>query len=1071
MKQLPQQIVTLLFLTKLAQAANKPAVAERYAKQLLKLSLLKRWQQEQVASSGFQTPMQFLRSQQYAAYSPPQLMRIADVTPSPVTGKPGGPPGLAFDEEAYTLGFNIFLANRNLDDARRLAQSAVQQQPGSVLWRKRLAQVSEWSNAPQMALAQWLSYARMSGEEAAWNAALRLSESLFDQSALQAALEHKIISDPNNKVWLNRLLASYETAGEPQRAIALLRSRLEGKTLSQQERKRELELLADVSERAGLDPDLLATLLKLQAEFGPNTTYALRIAAQLYQRGKVREAFGALEQGIAGATGTDTDFWRTYAEVARLLQNDEAAETGYRKLLEANTQNESDITNLGGLMDAHRPLAAARILEFSFVKTGKTALALQVLSLRIRVADWEGARRFFATLSDAQIRELEQNPAFFSARASIAQASNDLPGAQRAMRSALALRPDDPDLRAGLIWILVAARETETLKQALTIWAHDAETSAVLWGPFAAANMSLNRQADALHWFRKSGFLRDDYLWLMSYAECLDANALPELAWRIRRRTWLDLRKPEVLTQANPELLGALRDRLGAVAPLFMSGDGAQRLIQALLRADVSALINAPAPAEAPRNGRELLAALGRINDVAVPAIATERKYANIGQQASPVDGLFAPGEGMRPEDDMRISATVRELALAYALNRDAHDLARGWLASRFAAQLAKPLWGELSLLLASDDRQSLNQLLDDIPDWLPMYDRVEAAQRAGRPALAKTLAFDQLAYLPHDEELHLRLTNMVTAEPASFQARITQIKEAPLHIRQAEVETGVNLMPGLKLTLVLTRRSQGSDDNAVLTGVPGRDNEVALTLRKRLETGFVSLTVQQRQAAKTTSGLRLDYSLSPMSHLSIGGRAGINQLATESAVLRAGAMRSGLETDFTYAISRAEYARLGLGWQRYASQAGTSLGSGHNWNLELGTHLRLEYPNLTLRAFATGNRFSDNGGRDAQIAKLVPDGVDPATFRFIPAGSVTYGLGLGIGTVVENNYTRAWRPFFELGFTYNSELGTGYNVRGGIVGSVLGQDMLMLRAQRSSSTPDISSGLQEIGLNYQWFY
>jgi hypothetical protein len=50
--------------------------------------------------------------------------------------------------------------------------------------------------------------------------------------------------------------------------------------------------------------------------------------------------------------------------------------------------------------------------------------------------------------------------------------------------------------------------------------------------------------------------------------------------------------------------------------------------------------------------------------------------------------------------------ATVKELALAWALNNDAQELGRAWLVSRFANDLARPLWGRLSVALAGADQE-----------------------------------------------------------------------------------------------------------------------------------------------------------------------------------------------------------------------------------------------------------------------------------------------------------------------------------------------------------------------------
>jgi hypothetical protein len=637
--------------------------------------------------------------------------------------------------------------------------------------------------------------------------------------------------------------------------------------------------------------------------------------------------------------------------------------------------------------------------------------------------------------------------------------ADDLPGARRDLLAALALRPADADLRASLMWLLIAARDGAGLNQAMSLWAHDAETSEVLWGPYAAANMSLNRQATALHWFRKAGFLRDDYLWLMSYAECLDANSQPDLAWRIRRHAWMELRTPAVLAALPPSQLNEMRDRLAALSGIFLSGDEGKRVIQALLRADVSTL-SQPQPAEAATtDGKSLLERLSRVSEAALR------------QAPASAAILFEAGPGRRPQDDLRLSASVRELALAYAMNNDAAELARAWLASRFVTQMSKPVWAELALMLAADDRQKLNTWLGGIPDWLPMYDRIEAAQRAGRPALAQTLAFDQLAQLPHDEELHARLAGLTLNDGPGLRTEVTRITEGPLEIRQARVDATTRLSSGLKLSVGLTGRGQTSSNTALLPNTPARDDEATLSLRRTTDSGTLTLTAHARHAAANVQGLRLDYNLAPSPGLTLSGNVGVNQRASETPLLRVAAMRSGFDANASYNISRSEYLRGGFGWQQFRSQEQVVLGSGSSWNGEIGSHLRIEYPNLTLRAFVAGNSYRESGRNDPSLAPYLPLVTDPAALRIMPTGGVTYGLGVALGTVVEGTYTRAWRPFADLALMYNRVAGGSYNFSTGIAGSILGQDVMTLRFQRSSGTPQIPKGFQEFGLLYQWFY
>lgn len=1065
---------TLLFLTRLAQACNRPQAAQRYAKRLLRLSMLRQMPQSGIRLARYQAPAQFYRAPQQDSGAP-RLMRIGVEAG---VNQAGNTALLPFDEEIYRLAFQVFLDNSNLVDARSLAQSAVRQQPQSMLWHKRLAEVSEWSGVPQQALPEWLAYARLGGDEKGWDAALRLAESLFDQSATLAVLQHKLAVDRGNPKWLDRLLASYEAAGRPEQALALLRGRLfAGRTRAGDravggvERRRELELFAAIAERSGADSQSLDAYRELQAEFGPSSLYALHIANHLFRNGKITDSFVALQRAAMVASPEDGDFWRTYAEVGRMLQNDTAAQLGYRKLLEGNRQNENDLTNLIALLEAPQPRAAAELAAFAHATTGKPEFAVQALNLYARTGAWPQARRFLDRIPAAQLTGLENRAPFLLARAAIRQATDDLRGAAGDLRRALVLEPGNSELRAKLIWSWIATRDAPVMRHALRLWHAAAESDPTLWGPFAAAQMALGRPADALYWFQKSGFLKDDYLWLMSYAECLEANAQPDLAWRIRRKVWVDLRQPGVLDNVDSEYLTELRDRLAATAQLFLNADGGRRVIQALVQADAAALRQPPAPAvDPPRNGREMLNRLQAIGASPLPSELVQEREPTL-QALFRGGRADATGTTSAKTDKLRVSASVRELVLSYALSHEANDLARAWLATRYATQLSRPLWAELSLFLANDDRQQLNRLLDQVPDWLPAYDRIEAAQRAGRPALAQSFAFRQLAQVGADDESHLRLINLVTEEPAAFQFDTLQARYFPLRVAQTRVESAIALAPGLRLSLALAERRQQNDDATELGVVPGHDNDAEIALRQRTETGYLTASLQTRAAATNTVGGRFDYVFMPDTRITVTGNVGVHQRATESALLRAGGMRSGIENDVTYAFSKREYLRAGFGWQRYASQAGTPLGTGSNWNLELGSHLRLEYPNLTLRTFASGSSFSANGRFDTQIARLVPRQSDPLHFDYMPAGSTTVGVSAGLGTVVDNAYSRAWRPFLELGLTHDSNEGRGYIASAGIAGSVFGQDLLLLRGRRSSATSDNPQGEQEIGLSYRWFY
>jgi hypothetical protein len=81
--------------------------------------------------------------------------------------------GKTFNPDDYDLAYRVFLAAGKLDQAQRVAQTAVDKLPNDAVWRERLAQVAEWNRQPMVALQSWLKYAQETNDERAWNNVMR----------------------------------------------------------------------------------------------------------------------------------------------------------------------------------------------------------------------------------------------------------------------------------------------------------------------------------------------------------------------------------------------------------------------------------------------------------------------------------------------------------------------------------------------------------------------------------------------------------------------------------------------------------------------------------------------------------------------------------------------------------------------------------------------------------------------------------------------------------------------------------------------------------------------------------
>jgi hypothetical protein len=1003
---------TLEFLTRLALAANRPDLAQRYAIRLLRITLLPAAIDER-RRAGRVVPEAWLALQ---ASLPPQLVRVqAAAAAPPLSALPERSAHLPFDDALYSLSYDVFIANSNLADALVVARSAVRQVPANLAWRRRLAQVADWSGQPDLALEQWAAIARQTGTAAAWAEVRKRALQLRAAELAVEALQAQARSRPADEVMARELARAYEELGEPEKALALLRPALAAHERSAQ-RREQLDLLAALAERAGDSATQRAALQALLRDFGAAPTVALRLAELEYALGDDRAAWAALQlaepRARAGAA-RHLDYWRAYAQLARVGGLRAEAIRAYRLLLAAGEPGEDLLVNLAGLLEDEDPREAARLYELAWQRSGRPQFATQALYLRERAGDDAGLRAFLAGLTPAQLALLEADPRFLVQRATLRLADGDVGGARADAQRARALQPGDAGIEALLIWTLIAARDAPALRAQLESTAGAAADEPLLWAPQAAGWLALQEPRQAVRFLRRQARAGGDSLWMLGYADALDQLGSAELAWQVRRHAWL--RRAALVRSAGTTAQRVdLERRLVPLAATLIGGDGARARLEALLAAD-------------PAAGR---------------------------------------------------SAT-REAALAYFVAREQSEVAQAWLLGQYAQALERPAWAELSVALADNDGARLETLLDTMADWLPRLDRSEAAARVGRTAQAQSEAFDTLAARPEYDEAHRRLVDLVAGDRTGTAAQFAgagwrSFRQRPIDEHSVQADGSVRLSPRIALGAGLVQITRSSTDSAQLVDPPRHDSTAQLDLGYDLGADAgLRVAIQQRDGLAREPGWRLDGNWRPAPRLGLTAAAGQGQPATDNAYLRVGAVRDVLDLGVNLRLGQREFAAATLTASRYHAQGGGAIGDGQVLRLEVGHDLRTEYPDLSLRATYAGLRYSAEPGVAAAMLPLLPPAARPAATNalLLPASTRQIGVALAVGATARERYSRAWRPFGVLAVTDDREGGTDYSWLLGAGGSLFGTDELSLVAAAGSGLGVQVVPFRSYGLRYRWMF
>jgi protein involved in temperature-dependent protein secretion len=1002
---------TLEYLTRLALAANRPDIAQRYAILMLKIALLPA-AIDAARQAGARVPEDWLTLN---ARIVPQVIAVQAMLPPAETTTHQRTARLPFDDGLYTLSYDVFVANANLDDALVVARSAVRQVPNNLAWRRRLAQAADWAGQPEVALEQWHAIARLTGTAAAWSEVRRRAVQVRAAELWVEALKALLRFTPIAPGATEELAAAYEEIGDPDGAIALLRPALTERGRSAARRAR-LERLAVVAERAGDSVTQRAALRALLDEIEARPAYALQLAALEYSLGREEAAFAALQAAEAQA-GQDViahrDYWRDRAELARATGRRAEALRAYRLLLAAGESGEDLLIGAAGLLEDDDPRESARLYDLAWQRHGRPEHAAQALYLLLRTGDRAAVRGWLARQTPAQLAQLERSARFLMQRATVRLADGQARDAVADARRALALQPTDAGAEALLVWTLIAARDAAALRAQLAASAHGEGDEPLLWGPFAAGWLALQEPRRALRFLRLQAQSGSDPLWMLSYADALDQLGSRDLAWGLRRQAWLKQASLDAAAAGPQERLD-LQRRLLPLAVGFAEGDAARARLRALLAADRDA---------------------GR-------------------------------------------SAT-REAVLGYWLARERSEVAQAWLLGQYAQSLERPAWAELAVALAEDDRARLETLLDTLADWLPLADRIEAADRVGRRALAQSLAFDGMAALPDNDDLHRRFTERAagdrTGTAAPFTgASVVTLRQRPLDETTWTVDGSTRLSPRLRLGAAWSQTTRRSTDPLQLFEPPRTDTTAQLELGYDLgNEADARFGLQQRDGLARAWGWRAQGEWRALPRLSVTAVAGQGQAATDNAYLRAGAVRDVLGLAANLRLSQREFAALSVEASRFSAQGGGAIGDGRALRIEVGHRLRTEYPDLSVRASLADLNYSPASGVAGNLLPLLPPAAraTASNAQLLPASTQQAGLALVFGETARERYTRAWRPFGVLSVTHDRNSGNDYAWTLGAGGSVFGTDALSLFAAGGSGLGVQAAPFHQVGLRYQWLH
>ena len=934
--------------------------------------------------------------------------------------------------EQRQLAWDTFAAAGDLNAALLITEAALLAEPQSALWLERKAQMSEWAGKAPQALAAWLELMKRGASARALDNVFRLSPMLYDDDALLAAWltlarQKKLAVDEVAKI-----IEVYERMGSAEGALSFIRKLRASTSPGDGTNSAQwLALEAQLLDRAGRPDEAIAIFEQLRPD-GLTSKDGMRLATLYLKKGQLLLAMRAL-QAVRLAQGVfDEAYWTMLADVAYDAGERAIAEQALDQVIAYGKpeiyQAERAIrvrTDSNRLAEALRLAAQlyARFPEDKIVFAWLDAISAQKSPV--------GLADLMQGLLASHRRALEASPTFLERRAGLYARLGNMALAKRDYALALLIKPDNPPLRAAYWWLLVDQRETALLRSEIGRVNAVQRRSAVYNEVLTAAWQLLGEPRQALALMQRETKTRsNDFLWLMNYADVLVSADRQTAALRVRRHAWFIASREAQRTAARPadkeQAQNALLTQLRLAAE-FAGGPDKARLWR-----DLGGLLKTSQASDQPAQKQQ-----------------------------------------------------AQELVGAWLLSEGRFDAAQRWLWQQHAARLAVPAYQELAVALAQNDKTALARLLDKADDQqantLSPQDRLSGLRALGRRDESASLGMEQALRraegLDDEAQRALQEDLLATASRAGVQSRTRQ--DAVLTRQEIKTSAQLVLSPKLKLTFDLSNSNNRTRDTNVIVATPARDREARAGIEAITPWGDLKAQALMRDALARVNGLYLQLTTRLNSQASLRMEAARNERSEESSAMTLAGVRDRLGVTLNLRASDRFDGQLYLGSNRFRTQTGAALGNSLDAFVTGNVYLRRDYPDIRLQSQLRRSVMRATGQPDASTGFLFPGGLTPGVGSFLGPSSTAWSNSIGFGLAQSDplsSYSRAWRPWGEIGFETRQTLGerqTQSLLRLGIKGSVRGRDQLNLNLDVRPGTGGLSGaqGTRELRLQYDIYF
>lgn len=928
---------------------------------------------------------------------------------------------IPFDTKVSTLLYETTLYNKQLKEAYIIAEWGIRHDPQSLIWHQRLAQIALWNSHYNQAVREWLYLFNHAKRRAVRKQAVDMIRSLGFDSVLCTMLEAELKKNPQNLKIVIEIATARNSLGEPEQALKLLNRYLNNPARYFAKNKDLLRqayaLKGNIYKDMGQWDKAIAVYEKRSQLLGNDAIGAIAEAKMYYEKRDLASAEASLRRVMFKVPPKNREFWAILAELAWATNDRKAALLAYHHYQEP-PQSLIQVIELNRVSS---PKKALKISLDAFKRYPLDIFLGNVLTFASAQNDMGTFLALLPMLSHKTRVIAEQIPIYWQMLGRLYANQQQFNQQETLLWSVVQRDPQFAILKQDVFWLALAQGKSAVVKVLLGLWYPQDLTA--LWYPMAEGFNLENALHASLSLYQY--YLTEIATIEMGRDRCAK-NRFDEASYL---QMLLDYGNLLVKNHQNKSAY-VLRDSTW-VWVLQHAQDIENPLITHQILEQLSAYFVS--------GTTQWWLNLGLLNHV---------------------------------ENDQSLS-----LAMNWFLQNKMIDWIL-WTKNTYP-QILVPDRIRLSVALAQNDTQTLQDIQAKPLQTKPRAEHIQAAIRLENTAAAETLSFEEMRERPEAYEAYKEFVPVALLDANHVGAWGEEESFINIEGMRAKAEVRQRLTRSWAIKPYASDWFVKSSDPTQIINVP-EDKRVGFKLQQKIHRGQVVYDVQYRDALNqfVPADVEMNYQLSARWQTILN--MGVNQENYQTSYMRIGGVQDQVTAKLIGQLDKYTMLYTEAEGINYFSQNRHYLGDGLALHGAMAYKFWLSYPDYTVGAFTDLYFLRRNGSFSGDTLTLFPAlsplitsnptqlalARDLQYQQLIPNSYYQGGVQFSFGESIQD-YSSSLKPYFVGRLYYNTLTRLSNEVKLGVNTAVFGRDSLLIYLEHGTAPAVAAASTSKIGARY----